>query len=113
MPAIIVINKDSGVHFDRGITTDVHLEGFVPFESCSVYTLDGESISAINTPSDPYAVSIISSSITIDTTFSYTFPPHSVTVFQFTRVYSKGDVNGDGKIGAEELAYIMLTLSSP
>ena len=79
---LLVINK----HPKEAITAEIRLEGFTPRPLARVYTLNGPSLDAFNSPEHPMAVALSQSDlIGVAEAFTYVFPAHSATLIELER----------------------------
>jgi alpha-N-arabinofuranosidase len=79
---LLAINKEA----TTTITSTIGISGFVPVPVATVWTLDGNSITAYNDVQHPTAVQITTSHLLpVANTFTYTFPPHSVTLIELSK----------------------------
>lgn len=79
---LLVINK----HPTEAITAEIRLQGFVPRPQGRVYTLNGPSLDAFNSPEHPTVVALSQSDFTgAAERFAYTFPAHSVSLVELRR----------------------------
>ncbi|UCH10011.1 MAG: hypothetical protein JSU61_12525 [Fidelibacterota bacterium] len=74
------------MHDREAIQADIALAGFEPGPRADVIWLDGEHYMTENTFDDPNKVILKEKEIGMEgTTIRYPFPPHSVTIMEFTR----------------------------
>ncbi|MBC8152009.1 MAG: hypothetical protein H7Z72_03780 [Bacteroidetes bacterium] len=76
---LMVLNRDRA----DAVVSTVNLSTFVPQEKATVWTLTGDSYTAHNTAQKPDNVTINESTLVVSgSSFSYTFPPHSITAIK-------------------------------
>jgi alpha-N-arabinofuranosidase len=78
---VLVINQDA----TEDVSARIDIAGAAAKGDAEIWTLNGPSFQAVNTPQNPEAVRIRTESRAVTGPFRHTFPAHSLTAIRFSR----------------------------